>query len=218
MTKIKFSDLLDSINSSPSGGFVGITDYTSSKGDVVSIVGRVGCSYGTMKEEAIAGLKVAIDNNSFEPITVSGKCYMDSNGEFNARKKSCPLQPFNITFTGAEVLTEAKGILEGWEKPSTRKSNKVQLSDKENGLSFNKETGTFTIALLVENETYKVEASELLKEELDIKPKVTAPISLLKAEIRKQFERKIKSFSIKEGNFKQLSINGTKYSSKAISF
>ena len=71
---------------------------------------------------------------------------------------------------------------------------------------------------MVHSEVYDKEASEMLKEGKEIKETASMPDSLVKAEIRKRFERKIKAYTIAEGKFKTLSINGEKFASDEITF
>ena len=215
--KTTFKEVLNAINESPSGAFVGLTDYVDSKGDVTSVTGHIGASYGSMKENAIAELKQAIEDEDFSDTIVSGKCNA-FEGEFNARKKLWDVEPFIICYDKEQVITTAKEILEGWENPKTRKKNGVELSEKENGLVFNKETGTFNFTLMVEKETYKEALSESNKEGKEVKEKTQAPITMLKSVIRKRFEKKIKSYTIGAGKFKQLSIAGYKFKSEEITF
>ena len=70
MSKAKFKDIITAINESPSGGYVGITDYVSENLSVVSVTGRIGTSYGDMKALAIQGLKDAIENEDFEAMAM----------------------------------------------------------------------------------------------------------------------------------------------------
>jgi hypothetical protein len=216
----KIKDIVDCMNEAPSGGYVGIVDYESSNGDVVSVVGQLGCSYSDAKAKSIEALKTAIDENDFSDISVSGVCYGDKQSDgsiiWNARKRSLPLLSFNETFTKDEVLSVAKDILEAWENPAPRKSNKVQLTEKNDGLSFNTETLSFNFTLLVNNETYKEELSKKAKHGKEVKVKASAPESVLKNEIRKRFEKKIKSYSLSKGKFAKLSIGGKNFLSEEI--
>jgi len=213
MSKIKFTDLLTTINEAPTGGFVGVKAYESKTGDVSDVLGRLGCSYDTVRKLSIVDIKAAIDAKAFIGITVEGKCYQTPKGEWNPRKFSCPLKSYKVDYTADEVLESAKAILEAWEAPKPRKSNKTNLSDKENGLVFNTETGTFNFSLMVESQTFiHSVAGEVAK------PKAKAPETKLKETIRAMFEKKIKSFTIAEGKFSQLAINGKKYESTEITF
>jgi hypothetical protein len=216
----KIKDIVESMNTAPSGGYVGIVDYESSNGDVVSVVGQLGCSYGDAKAKSIEALKTAINEGDFSDITVSGTCYGDKQDDgsiiWNARKRSLPMLSFNETFSKDEVISVAKDILEGWENPAPRKSNKVQLTEKNDGLSFNTETLSFNFTLLVTKETYKEDLSKEAKHGKEVKVKASAPDSVLKNQIRKRFEKKIKSYSISKGKFAKLSINGNTFLSEEI--
>jgi len=215
--KIKFAKLVDTINESPSGGFVGLTDYASKEGKVVTVLGRMGCSYGTARTLAIEALQKAIKEDDFEAIVVTGDCYKDGD-VWNARKRSCPLKPYSLTVDVKQVKAYAKEILEAWENPKPRKDNKIQLSEKENGLVFNSVTGTINFSLMIVNETLNEEATKLLQEAKVQKVKAQAPDSNAKAVIRNRFEKKIKSYTIAEGNFAELTINGTTFASENITF
>lgn len=210
--KTKFKEILTSFNEAPTGGFVGITDYQSQNGDIVSVTGRLGLSYGDAKQAGIDALEQAIKTKDFEAVTVSGSCY-EENGVFNSRKRSWDMKEFEITFEVDEVMETAKEILEAWKNPKARKDNKVQLTEKENGLSLNKETGSFNFSLMVDHETYKGNDSDKEK-----KVKATMPESLLKTAIRKRFEKKIKAYTIEEGKFARLKIGGKEYLSENITF
>ena len=194
--------IVDTVNKATSGSFVGITDYTDKRGAISSVVGHIGVSYEKAKNIAIANLKSAIATKSFEPITVRGQCYTDGN-EWNPRKRSWELQPYEITFTKDEVLETAKEVLEGMENPKKRANNFQNLSEKERGVQFNEETETFTIALMVEKQTYKGQ-----DESVEKKIKATAPKTKLKNKIRSRFEKKIKLFELGTGKFKKITIAG----------
>jgi hypothetical protein len=217
--KVKFADVVSMINAAPSGSFVGVTNYVSEKGDVASFVGHIGFSYAKAKQMAIDALKEAILKCDFEPIVVSGNCYHDGT-EFNSRKRSAPVKPYKMEFDKYQVQETAKEILNGWENPKERENNKVNLSEKENGLSFNTETGNFTFGLLVEKITYKDEASKLVKEEMGFSDKVEikAPETKLKEEIRERFEKKFRTFTLSCGKFESVSIAGNRFASDEITF
>lgn len=200
MAKIK--KLIETINAAQSGSFVGITDYVDKRGDISSVVGHIGVSYAKAKDMAIAELEKAIEAKDFEPVTVKGHCYTDGN-DWNPRKRSWELKEYDITFDKGEVVETAKAVLEGMKNPKKRANNFIQQTDKERGLQYNDETGTFTIALLVEKQTYKGHDDSVEK-----KIKATAPETKLKAKIRRRFEKPIKTFEIGEGRFKKLTIAG----------
>lgn len=219
MSKINLKGLIKTINEAPTGGFIGLQGYKSSSGDVTSVVGQLGCSYAKAKESSIEALKGAIAcTGYFQAETVEGQCYQKPDGTWNARASSNPLKKFKVDFTAEQVLTIAKEILLGWETPSTRKSNGVELSDKENGLVLNTETATINMKLMVHSEKYDQEASDLLKEGKEVKVKASAPESVLKTKIRGEFERTIKAYTIADGKFATLSINGDQFASNEITF
>jgi len=210
----KITKILTSVNTAPSGSFVGITNYEDSKGNISSIIGNLGFSYQNAKEKAIDSLKSALEHKDFHPITVKGTCYCE-NGVFNSRKRSWDAKDYSITFGKKAVMETAQEILDGWLAPSKRVNNKVKLSDKENGLVLNTETEKISFSLLVEKQTFKAELTEANKAEKGIEDKVkmTMPVSALKAIIRTRFERKFKQFVIEVGKFDTLSIGGTKFDS-----
>jgi hypothetical protein len=222
MSKVKFKDLITSINEAPTGGFVGLTDYISNDLSVVSVTGRIGCSYGKVKELAIEALKDAIDNEDFEAIDISGRSWSKTeNGvtEFFARKAGDRVLADNLkSYSKDTVLDTAKAILEGWENPKARKSNKVEMSDKENGLGYNSETGTFTFTLMVDHEYYKESKSEAIQEGVEMVELPQNPDTMLKAGIRDRFMKKIKTYAIAEGKFANLTIGGNKFQSDNITF
>ena len=212
--KTTLKTLISSINDAPTGGYVGLVDYESTKGDILSCTGRIGCSYGKAKTIAIAELKQAIADKDFSDITVNGECYWDTvKLEYNARKKSMPLQTYSETFDAKEVLEIAKEILLSWENPKARKSNKVALTDKESGLHLNTETHTINFSLMVDHITYKGKT-----EDADTVEKKSAPETKVKAEVRKRFEKKFRDFTIAEGKFTSLKINGKTFLSENITF
>lgn len=127
-----------------------------------------------------------------------------------------PMKDYTITFSVVEVVERAKEILDGLQNAKPRASNKTALTDKDNGLAIYNETGNFNFSLLVENETYKVEASKQAKADMDIKVKAKAPITALNEAIRNVYERKIKTFTIAEGKFKSVTIAKQKFGSEAI--
>ncbi len=221
MSKITLKNLVTLMDNAPSGGFVGLTDYESENGDVTSVTGQLGCSYADVKAFKIAGIKEAIENEDFEPITVTGQGYaekIDGKLVFGRKSSTRTLVNFCEDYTKEQVLETAKEILLAWEAPSTRKSNKVQLTDKEDGLSLNTETNNFNFTLLVHNETYKEDASNKAKAGKEVKQKATQPETVLKATIRKRFEKKLKSYTVTEGKFASLSIAGTKFLSEEVTF
>ncbi len=212
--KTTLKSLISSINKAPTGGYVGLTDYETTKGDILSCTGRIGCSYGKGKQIAILALKDAIFASDFEAITVSGECYYDTvKKEYNARKKSMPLKKYIEIFSADEVLTMAKEILLGWENPKVRKSNKVALTDKESGLHLNTETSTINFSLMVDHITYKGKT-----EDASTVVSKSAPETKVKAEIRKRFEKTFRDFTIAEGKFTSLKINGEVFLSENITF
>jgi hypothetical protein len=207
---IDLNKIVSAVNEAPSGSFIGITDYISEKGDVSSITGQIGVSYGTAKEKAIAALEKAIADKDFEAIEVKGVCRWDDEAkEWNSRKRSCPMKPFAVKYSKAEVLDTAIEVLESYRE-AVKKSNKVELSNKEDGCYLESETNNINIRLLVQNQTYKELESQAAKANKGIteKPKASMPLSLLKAQIRKRFEPKIKSFTIRSDNFVKLTIGG----------
>jgi len=218
MSKTNLKTLINTINEAPTGGFIGIKGYTSTKGDVTSIVGQLGCSYDTAKQASISALTEAVNAKAFSPMTVEGQCYQKPDGTWNARARSNPLKKFKVDFTVDEVLVIAKEILDGWKNPVKKANNKVQLSDKESGLMLNTETKTINMMLMIHSESYDQEASDLLKEDMEVKVKASAPESMLKDDIRKMFEKKIKAYTIAEGKFTTLSINGERFASDQITF
>ena len=118
MSKVTLNEIVSTMNAAPSGGFVGITNYESENGDVVSVTGLLGCSYGDTVALKIAGLKEAIANEDFEPITVKGQGYAkEVNGvlEFGRKSKDRKLVTFCHEYPKDEVIEVAKGILEAWE-------------------------------------------------------------------------------------------------------
>ncbi len=176
MSKINLSTIISTFNDAPSGSFVGITNYESSENEVVSVVGQIGCSYAKTVEMKIVGLKTAIEEEDFEKMTVSGQGWaqVDEDGkpfDFGRKSKVRKLVNFCETFEKEEVIEHAKGILEAWENPKPRKNNKVQLTDKEGGLSLNTETHNFNFTLLVQQETYKADKSAKAKAGKEVKVK-----------------------------------------------
>lgn len=208
---IDLKTIATTINNAPSGSFVGITDYISEKGDVSSITGQIGISYGKAKDKAIEALQNAIATEDFGPIVVKGICREnpDNKGEFNSRKRSWPMASYAITFSKAQVIEVAKEVLDNYVN-AEKKSNKVQLSDKENGLYLESETDNINVSLLVQNQTYKELESQVAKANLGKidKPKATMPESALKTIIRERFQPKYKAFTIRKDNFKKLTIGG----------
>jgi len=217
MSKVTLKGLVETINEAPTGGFIGISGYQSKKGDVSSVVGQLGCSYGKARQLSIQALQEAVANGDFEPITVTGQCYK-KDGVWNSRARSNPIEDYEITYSKKEVQAFAEEILEGWENPKDRNSNKVQLTDKEDGLSINTETKSINMTLLIHSEDYDVEASKLLKEGMEHKVTAQMPEANVKAQIRERFERKMKAYTIEEGKFTTLSINGKKFQSEHITF
>jgi hypothetical protein len=210
----KLNEIATTINNAPSGSFVGITDYISDKGDVTSITGQIGVSYSNAKEKAVNALKTAIEAKDFVPITVQGltRENPDNKGEFNSRKRSWPMVSFKVKFTKAQVIAIAEQVLESYVN-SEKKNNKVQLSEKENGLYLESETDNINVSLLVQNQTYKELESQVAKANLGKvdKPKATMPENLLKEIIRKRFMPRYKAYTLKSDNFKKLSIGGQTY-------
>jgi len=209
MSKVKIADIISCMNDAPSGSFVAITDYEGQDGTVKTVQGQIGVDYASMKQLAIKELKDAIALQDFEPITVSGKCWANPDGSFASRKSNDrTLLNFNETFTTDQVVEVAEEILESWENPTVRKSNKVQLTDKKDGLSFNTETGRFNFSLFVFNEYYKVDKTAEAKAGKPVNVKASMPDTVLKKQIRGRFEKKYRAFTIAEGRFKSLSIAG----------
>ena len=214
MSKTTLKQLVSTINEAPTGGFVGLVGYETTKGDILSCTGRIGCSYGKGKTLAIAELKQAIAEKDFGPITVSGECYFDKTDKtWNARKKSLPLKEYKKTFEVERVLEIAKEILENWENPKVRKSNKVELSKKENGLHLNTETNTINFSLMIDHLNYTGktdDASTVVKK--------SAPRTKVKVQIRKRFEKTFRDFTIAEGKFTSLRVGGKTILSENITF
>jgi hypothetical protein len=216
MTKI--TDIITAMNTAPSGSFVGITDYMSTNGDVISVTGHIGFDYDRLKTVNEQRLQAIIDADEFEPITVKGSCFYDTaKGEWNSRKRTMPFKDYEITFSAKDVKETAEAILAKMQEPAKpRKSNKTNLTEKANGLALYNETGNFNFMLLVENETYKAEASAEAKEGLEVKPKAKMPQTALNEAIKALYERKLKSFTIAEGKFKGMTIAGKKFESDRI--
>lgn len=209
MSKVKCTDIIACMNDAPSGSFVAITDYEGQDGTVKTVQGQIGVSYETMKANAIAELKESVENESFDEISVSGQGYAkDVNGvmEFGRKSKDRKLINFCETFTPEQVLEAAKGILHDWENPKPRKSNKVQLTEKNDGLSYNTETGSFNFSLVVFREYYKDDKTKQAKAGKEVEVKATTPQTALKKTIREMFEKKYRAFTIAEGKFAKLSI------------
>lgn len=214
--------IVESMNAAPSGSFVAITDYVSEDGTVKTVQGQIGVSYDSMKKNAIAELKQAIEDKDFEAITVKGQCWanVDEDGnvlEWNSRKsKDRKLLNYNESYTADQVLDIAKDILFAWENPQPRANNKVQLTDKNDGLSFNTETLSLNFSLVVFNEYYKEDKTAEAKAGKEVKIKATHPLTKVKNEIRKRFEKKYKAYTIASGKFASLSIAGTVFSADEI--
>lgn len=217
-TKTKITDIITAMNEAPSGSFVGITDYTSSNGDVISVTGHIGFDYERLKQVNEQRLVALIEADEFEPITVKGQCYYDTvKGEWNSRKKSMPFKDYEITYSADEVKACAEELLKKMREPKPeRKSNKTNLTEKANGLALYNETGNFNFTLLVENTTYKAEASAEAKEGMEDKPKAKMPSVALNEAVKELYERKLKTFTIAEGKFKGLTIAGRKFESENI--
>ena len=217
MSKVTLKYIQSVMDVAPSGGVVAITDYIGSDGTVKTFQGQLGCSYGDAKESAIAELKEAVENESFNPITVSGKVWANEDGSFATRKSADrTLVNFNETYTVAQVLTFAKEILNKWENPKVRKDNKIQLTDKENGLSYNQETGNFNFSLVIWNEYFKEEKTAEAKAGKPVEIKASHPDTVVKKEIRSMFEKPLKTFTLAEGKFGAISIAGEKFLSENI--
>jgi hypothetical protein len=217
---MKLATIAEAMETAVSGGYVHIDGYTSDKGEVSKILGHICPNYGAAKEKAIKALRQAIADKDFQSITVTGQCYND-NGTWNARKKSAPMEKYNITFSASEVLEQANQILTDWETPKERTNNEVALTEKgKRGLVINLETGRIEFDLLIEQETYDSKASETAKESLGIVEKVKAsePLTKLKAVIRERFQRKMKTYVLENGKFESISINGIKFASSEIQF
>jgi len=222
MNKVTLKDIVSTMNSAPSGGFVGITNYESESGEVSSVTGLLGCSYADTVALKIKGLTEAIAGDDFEDITVKGQGYADmKDGKvigYGRKSNARTLINFCKVYTKEQVLTFAKEILFAWENPKARTSNKVQLTDKEDGLSLNTETSNFNFTLLVQQQTYKEALSDQAKAGKEVKVKATQPDTVLKDTIRKRFEKKIKSFTISEGKFASMTVGGQKFLSEQITF
>jgi len=206
---IDLNEIVSAVNEAPSGSFIGITDYVSEKGDVSSVTGQIGVSYGTAKERALKALETAIEAKDFEAMEVKGICRTGPDGELNSRKRSWDMKPFVRKYSQAQVIAIAVEVMESY-RDSIKKSNKVELSEKEDGCYLESETDNINIRLLVQRQTYKELESLAAKANLGKvdKPKATMPDSLVKKAIRKRFEPKIKSFTIRSDNFAKLTIAG----------
>ena len=223
MSKSKVLEkIVESMNAAPSGSFVAITDYVSEDGTVKTVQGQIGVRYEEMKKNAIAELKQAIEAADFEEITVKGQCWADADedGNFvawNSRKsKDRKLLNYCETYTPGQVLNMARDILYNWENPKPRANNKVQLTDKNDGLSFNTETLSLNFSLVVFNEYYKEDKTAEAKAGMEVKIKASHPDTKVKDAIRKRFEKKYKAFTIASGKFASLSIAGTVFEAEEI--
>ena len=211
---LNFTDIAEAVEHAPSGSYIGITDYVDNKGNVSSVIGQIGCSYENLKDFNLQVINDAIDLDDFSPIHIEGDCYFDEDkDEFNARKRACPLKHFDVEYSVEEVKNAVVSLKESIQTPKTKNTNKTQLTDKENGLYIENETGNINFLILVEKQYYKEEKSKLLKESQEIpeKVKVSSPESILKEKIRNMFTRKIKSFTIGKDKFSELSINKVKF-------
>ena len=211
---LNFTDIAEAVEHAPSGSYIGITDYVDKKGNVSSVIGQIGCSYENLKDFNIQVINDAIELDDFSSIHIEGDCYYDEDKEeFNARKRSCPLKHFDVEYSVEEVKEAVVSLKESIQTPKTKNTNKTQLTNKENGLYIENETGNINFLILVEKQYYKEEKSKLLKESQEIpeKVKVSSPDSILKEKIRNMFTRKIKSFTIGKDKFSELSINKVKF-------
>ena len=211
---LNFTDIAEAVEHAPSGSYIGITDYVDNKGNVSSVIGQIGCSYEHLKDFNLQVINDAIDLDDFSPIHIEGDCYFDEDkDEFNARKRSCPLKHFDVEYSKEEVKNAVVSLKESIQTPKTKNTNKTQLTNKENGLYIENETGNINFLILVEKQYHKEEKSKLLKESQEIpeKVKVSSPESILKEKIRNMFTRKIKSFTIGKDKFSELSINKVKF-------
>jgi hypothetical protein len=216
---MKLAELTSMFREASGGAFVGITDYVSEQGDCVSYSGHAPFSYANAKAKAIKALESAIAANDFQPITVSGNCYHDGT-EYNARKRSCPVKPYTITYDAATVKARALEILDGWKNPKERQNNQIALTEKAESVSYNTETGTISFLLLVEHSYYKEEKSIEAKDALGIveKVEIKAPDTKLNAAIRERFEKPVKRITLSAGKFNAISIDGNKFTSQEIQF
>ncbi len=205
--------IMDAVNTATSGTFIGITDYVSSKGEVSSVTGQIGISYANAKTKAIAAIALAIENEDFDAITVKGSCRQcPKTREFNSRKRSWPMVDFKIEFSKEAVIEAAQEVLDAY-RDSEKRTNKTQLTNKENGLYVEENTRNINLSVLVAQQTYKANASVDAKAERGIvdKPKATMPESALKKVIRKRFEPKMKAFTLDDENFASITIAGQKF-------
>lgn len=214
---MKVVQVIKAINEANKGSYVGITDYISSDANVVSIIGRLGCSYAKMRENAIKSLKEALLNDEFESIIVKGRCHC-KDGEYNSRKRSWDMVSYEIPFSKEKVVETAKELLDAWENPVKKLSNNVKLTEKENGLVYNTETNSFNLNLIVEKQTYKENKSKAMKESMGVKEKAKAPETALKEAIKKRFESKMKTYTIADGKFTKLSIGGQLFIGSDVEF
>lgn len=198
--------LIEQINEAKKGSFVVFTNYRGTDGKVQTIYGNLKMSYEDVKEKAIADLLEAIKANDFEDVTVKGECRYDKETDvFDGRKRSWPMEKYEITYKASEVLATAKSILYDWQNPKERKNNNLSLGAEDGSVVYNEETENFNVKVMVAKTVYKEDLSTD-----DGKVKATAPETKLKAEIRDRFMKKIKSLTIGKDNCEAISLNETK--------
>lgn len=195
--------LIEQINEAKKGSFVVFTNYRGEDGKVQTIYGNLKMSYSDVKEKAIVDLKDAITLNDFEAVTVKGECRYDKKTDvYNGRKKTWPMEQYEITYKDTEVLAMAKSILYDWENPKERKNNNLALGAVDGSVVYNEETENFNVRVMVAKTVYKDELSTP-----DKKVKATAPETKLKDVIRNRFMKKIKSLTIGKDNCDKISLN-----------
>jgi hypothetical protein len=217
MSKVKLNEIVDCMNEAPSGSVVALKDYVSEDGTVKTVQGQIGVSYDAMKQNAICELKEAIEADTFEPMTVTGQAWENADGTFATRKsKDRKLVKFCEDYTKEQVTAFAKEILASWENAKPRENNKVQLTEKADGISFNTETLNFNFSLVVWNEYYKKDLTAKEQAGKEVKISASHPDTVVKKKIRAMFEKKYKAFTIAQGKFASLSIGGTTFESDNI--
>jgi len=215
--KTKVTEIISAMNAAPSGTIVSLKDYIGSDGTVKTFQAQLGVSYEKLKAKAIAKLREAVEAENFEPITVTGKVWANADGSFATRKsKDRTLVNFYETYDKNQVLEFAKEILEKWENPDERKSNKVQLTDKPDALSFNSETGNFNLSLLVFREYYKEDLTAQEKAGRPVEIKASHPDTVVKKKIREMFDVKYKAFTFANDKFASFSIDSQVFLSENI--
>jgi hypothetical protein len=203
ITKNPIAALIEQINEAKKGSFVVFTNYRGTDGKVQTIYGNLKMSYEDVKEKAIADLLEAIKANDFEDVTVKGECRYDKETDvYNGRKKSWPMEKYEITYKASEVLAMAKSILYDWQNPKERANNNLSLGADDGSVVYNEESENFNVRVMVAKTVYKEELSTD-----DGKIKATAPETKLKDSIRDRFMKKIKTLTIGSNNCEKISLN-----------